>query len=73
MRAPILDLLERYREAWRHAWRRRRAMQGAPREPDELAFLPAALALQETPVHPLPRRLQWSLLALIALPCCGPA
>lgn len=67
MSAPILDLLERYREAWRNAWKRRRAMQGAPREPDELAFLPAALALQETPVHPLPRRLQWSLLALIAL------
>ncbi|QHG64657.1 HlyD family type I secretion periplasmic adaptor subunit [Pseudomonas putida] len=67
MSAPILDLLERYRETWRNAWRRRRAMQGAPREPDELAFLPAALALQETPVHPLPRRLQWSLLALITL------
>lgn len=67
MSAPVLDLLERYREAWRNAWGRRRVMQGEPREADELAFLPAALALQETPVHPLPRRAQWCLLALITL------
>ncbi|MFJ3075913.1 HlyD family type I secretion periplasmic adaptor subunit [Pseudomonas sp. NPDC087029] len=67
MNAPIADLMERYCDAWRAAWKRRRAMQGAAREPDELAFLPAALSLQETPVHPLPRYAQWSLMALIAL------
>lgn len=34
---------------------------------DEIAFLPAALSLQETPVHPAPRRLAWGLMILFAL------
>ncbi|QCI12767.1 HlyD family type I secretion periplasmic adaptor subunit [Pseudomonas putida] len=67
MSAAGYELLQRYREAWHIAWKRRRAMQGPLREPDELAFLPAALALQETPAHPLPRRVQWSLLSFIGL------
>lgn len=60
-------LFERYRDAWRQAWQRRRSMQGPSREAHELEFLPAALALQETPVHPAPRYLQWSLLAFTLL------
>lgn len=67
MSAALHDLAERYKDAWRGAWRQRRSMDGPPRERDELAFLPAALSLQETPVHPLPRYLQWSLLAFIGL------
>ncbi|MBP2260151.1 hemolysin D [Pseudomonas sp. BP8] len=63
----MADLIERYREAWRGAWRQRRRLEGTPREKDELAFLPAALAMQETPVHPLPRIVQWILLTLIGL------
>lgn len=60
-------LLERYRDAWRQTWKRRRSMQGPRLEAHELEFLPAALALQETPVHPAPRYLQWCLLAFAAL------
>ncbi|AJG17111.1 HlyD family secretion protein [Pseudomonas plecoglossicida] len=67
MSTAFKELFERYREAWRGAWRQRRRMDGPIREPDELAFLPAALSLQETPVHPLPRYLQWSLLTFIGL------
>ena len=32
---------------------------------DEAAFLPAALSLQDTPVHPAPRRLAWGLMTLL--------
>ncbi len=32
---------------------------------DEPAFLPAALSLQETPMHPAPRRLAFALIALV--------
>ena len=67
MSAAFRDLVERYRDAWRGAWRCRQSMDGPLRECDELAFLPAALSLQETPVHPLPRYLQWSLLTFVAL------
>jgi hemolysin D len=49
-------LLGRYRDVFAHAWSRRHALDGPPRLPAEAAFLPAALALQETPPHPAPRR-----------------
>lgn len=49
------------------AWRHRRQAEAAPRTADEQAFLPAALSLQETPVHPAPRRTAWLLMALFAL------
>ncbi|MEI2718892.1 MAG: hypothetical protein V9E87_01930 [Gemmatimonadales bacterium] len=41
-------------------------LAGPRRLADEAAFLPAALSLQETPVHPAPRRLAWALMALFA-------
>ena len=50
-----VELLARYRAVWRHAWQRRHEMTPPVRSADELAFLPAALALQETPVSPVPR------------------
>lgn len=67
MKEALLDLVQRYRQVWRTAWRRRADARDDRRNADELAFLPAALALQETPVHPLPRQVQWTLLALIGL------
>lgn len=67
MRAGFVGVLKRHLGAWRDAWRRRRSLDGVAREGVELEFLPAALALQETPVHPLPRYLQWSLLVFIGL------
>ena len=40
-----VELLARYRAVWRHAWQRRHEMTPPVRSADELAFLPAALAL----------------------------
>jgi hemolysin D len=62
-RHPALGLLQRYRSVLRAAWAARRQLAGPSRLADETAFLPAALSLQETPVHPSPRR------AAIAI-CC---
>ncbi len=60
-------LLHRYRSVWRQAWRHRQAMDAPPRLNHEVQFLPAALALQEQPVHPAPRYIQWTLMAFAAL------
>lgn len=49
------------------AWRQRRELDGPHRQADELAFLPAAVSLQETPAHPAPRVALWALLTLVAL------
>ena len=61
------DLLNRYRQAWRHSWRNRKAMDAPPRLSHEVHFLPAALALQDAPVHPAPRIIQWLIIAFAAL------
>ena len=64
-----VELLARYRAVWGHAWQRRHEMTPPVRTADELAFLPAALALQEAPVSPIPRVTAWLLMsfALLAL------
>ena len=49
------DLLNRYLLAFRMAWKNRKTMEPVTRTRDEAEFLPATLALQETPVHPAPR------------------
>lgn len=61
------ELLNRYRSAWRHSWRNRKAMDAPPRLSHEVQFLPAALALQEKPVHPAPRYIQWTIMVFAAL------
>ncbi|MCJ8170770.1 HlyD family type I secretion periplasmic adaptor subunit [Atopomonas sediminilitoris] len=61
------DLLKRYRQAWQMAWQQRDSMQPPKRAQDEVAFLPAALALQEKPVHPAPRIIQWVIMAFAVL------
>ena len=63
-RRPTIELLSRYGAVFQAAWAQRDALAGPRRTADELAFLPAALSLQETPVHPAPRRLAWALAAL---------
>lgn len=67
--AAFKELLQRYRLVWQHAWQRRHEMDAPHRMPHELQFLPAALALQETPVSPKPRLAMWLLIsfAVIAL------
>ncbi|MCE4540732.1 HlyD family type I secretion periplasmic adaptor subunit [Pelomonas sp. P7] len=63
-RHPVIELLARYRAIFKAAWDRRDELAGPRRMLDEQAFLPAALALQETPPHPAPRR---AIIAICAL------
>jgi hemolysin D len=49
------------------AWAHRAELAGPARLADELAFLPAALSLQETPVHPAPRRFAYLIMGLFVL------
>lgn len=63
-RHPSVDLLARYRAILGAAWQARRELAGPTRLADEAAFLPAALSLQETPVHPAPRRFAYSIMTL---------
>ncbi len=51
----------------RAAWAARAELAGPARLADEAAFLPAALALRDTPLHPAPRRCAALLIALVAL------
>ena len=64
---PAIELLLRYKAVFQAAWAHRAELAGPARMADEAAFLPAALSLQETPVHPAPRRLAWGLIALFVL------
>ncbi|MEO7548523.1 MAG: HlyD family type I secretion periplasmic adaptor subunit, partial [Ramlibacter sp.] len=64
---PAIELLSRYRAILGAACCARHELAGPKRLADETAFLPAALSLQETPVHPAPRRLAYALMALFIL------
>lgn len=64
---PAVELLGRYKAVFQAAWAHRTELQGPHRLADEAAFLPAALSLQESPVHPSPRRLAWVIMALFVL------
>ena len=64
---PALNLLARYKAVIQAAWSMRRELAGPRRLADEAAFLPAALSLQDTPVHPAPRRLAYALMALFGI------
>jgi hemolysin D len=65
-RHPAFDLLARYQAVFQAAWQARHELAGPKRLADQIAFLPAALALQDTPVHPAPRRAAIALCALFA-------
>ena len=67
LRRPLVELLARYKAVFHAAWAHRAELAGPSRLADEVAFLPAALSLQETPVHPAPRRLAWGLMLLFVL------
>jgi hemolysin D len=66
-RHPLIELWARYKAVFKAAWEHRAELAGPQRLADEAAFLPAALSLQETPVHPAPRRLAWVIMALFVL------
>lgn len=64
---PVIELLARYRAIFGAAWQHRTELAGPSRMANEVAFLPAALSLQETPVHPAPRRLALLIMVLFVL------
>lgn len=66
-RHPVVELLARYRDVFKAAWDRRDELAGPRRMLDERAFLPAAIALQETPPHPAPRRAIIVICALFSI------
>lgn len=61
------DLFARYGLVFRHAWAARAQLDPPRRLPHEAQFLPAALALQETPVSPVPRVTMWMLIGFAVL------
>ncbi|MBU1395956.1 MAG: HlyD family type I secretion periplasmic adaptor subunit [Gammaproteobacteria bacterium] len=68
-RHALADLFKRYAKIFRHAWSQRKETDTPALQPHEAQFLPAALALRDTPVHPAPRITLWLIMAfaLIAL------
>ena len=64
---PRRELLARYRAIFSAAWQARAELAGPKRLADETAFLPAALSLQDSPVHPAPRRLAYLIMALFVI------
>ena len=66
-RHPLIELWARYKAMFKATWEHRAELAGPQRLADEAAFLPAALSLQETPVHPAPRRFAWVIMALFVL------
>jgi hemolysin D len=66
-RHPAIDLLARYRAIFSTVWAARHELTGPARHANELAFLPAALSLQETPAHPAPRRVAMVVCALFVI------
>jgi hemolysin D len=64
---PFFELLGRYRAVLAAAWAARKELAGPHRLADEAAFLPAALEIQQTPVHPSPRRALWAIMALFSI------
>lgn len=63
-RHPLAALIGRHTAVWRAAWALRQELAGPRRLADEAAFLPAALSIQDTPVHPAPRRLALAIILL---------
>lgn len=61
------DLLARHATVWRHIWAQRHALDSPDRVAHEAQFLPAALALQETPVSPAPRVAMALIVAFLLL------
>ena len=64
---PVIELVRRYIAALSAAWGARAELAGPKRSADELAFLPAAMSLQASPVHPAPRVVAWLLMALFTI------
>jgi hemolysin D len=68
-RHALADLFKRYAKVFRHAWTLSKETDTPALQPHEAQFLPAALALRDTPLHPAPRITLWLIMvfALIAV------
>jgi len=68
-RQAFADLFKRYASVFRHAWAHRKETDTPDLHSHEAQFLPAALALRDTPLHPAPHITLWAIMAfaLIAL------
>jgi hemolysin D len=62
-RQAFADLFKRYARIFRHSWLQRRETDTPALQAHEAQFLPAALALRDTPVHPAPRITLWLIIA----------
>lgn len=63
----LRGLCGRYTQVFATAWSARRSTDTVPRRRDENDFLPAALALRDTPVHPAPRVAMWIIIGLLSV------
>jgi hemolysin D len=68
-RQAFADLFSRYAKVFRHAWVQRKETDSPDLHHHEAQFLPPALALRDTPLHPAPRITLWAIMAfaLVAL------
>lgn len=66
-RHALVELLQRYVRIFRHAWAQRKQTDCPVRHPHEAQFLPAALALRDTPLHPAPHIALWLIMLFAAL------
>lgn len=65
--SAVGELFGRYGHAFAVSWRRRKELDGVPRRREEAEFLPAVLALQDTPSNPLPHVIMWAIISLLVL------
>ncbi|MDP2109274.1 MAG: HlyD family type I secretion periplasmic adaptor subunit [Anaerolineales bacterium] len=66
-RHALADLFKRYAKIFRHAWSQRKETDAPVLQAHEALFLPAALALRDTPVHPAPRITLWLIIAFAVI------
>ena len=66
-RHALADLFKRYAKIFRHAWSQRKETDAPVLQAHEAQFLPAALALRDTPVHPAPRITLWLIIAFAVI------
>ena len=65
--AAFGELLSRYGRAFALSWKHRKEFESVPRSKEEAEFLPAVLALQDTPGSPAPHIAMWAIISLLLL------
>lgn len=65
--SSLRDLRHRYAQVFKMAWASRKELDAVPRRRHESEFLPATLALRDTPVHPAPRVAMGLIIGLLVM------